>query len=115
MRALRTQLGLDHSPFDTTLQALRHWTQTTLNEAGFNPKQVAQRGGHNQQVMNRVYVHRTKGAAEAMSAYVGGLLAPPPQPPGRRTAATAERRTAAVRKSSRASERPPVARRALKA
>jgi hypothetical protein len=83
MRALRMQLGLDHSPFDTTLQALRHWTQTILNGAGFNPKQVAQRGGHNQQVMNRVYVQRTKGADDDMSAYVGALLAPPPRPSAR--------------------------------
>jgi integrase len=93
MRTLRTELGLDQSPFDTTLHALRHWTQTTLNEAGFNPKQVAQRGGHNQQVMDRVYVHRTKGADEDMSAYVGALLAPQGQPRRRRSLTAPRTRT----------------------
>jgi integrase len=75
MRRLRTSLGLDSADFDATLHSLRHWTQTTLNEAGFNPKQVAQRGGHTEHLMNKVYVHRTKGADQDMTAYVGSLLA----------------------------------------
>ena len=76
MRVLRRQLGLELADFDTTLHALRHWTQTALNEAGFNPKQVAQRGGHTENLMNKVYVHRTKGADEDMTEFVGKLLAP---------------------------------------
>ena len=76
MRRLRTSLGIDSADFDATLHALRHWTQTTLNEGGFNPKQVAQRGGHTEHLMNKVYVHRTKGADQDMTAYVGSLLAP---------------------------------------
>jgi integrase len=78
MRVLRRTLGLELADFDTTLHALRHWTQTALNEAGFNPKQVAQRGGHTEQLMNKVYVHRTKGADEEMTKFVGGLLAQTP-------------------------------------
>jgi len=72
-------LDLELADFDTTLHSLRHWTQTALNEAGFNPRQVAQRGGHTEQVMNKVYVHRTKGADESMTAFVGALLAPKPR------------------------------------
>jgi len=79
MRALRRRLDLELADFDTTLHSLRHWTQTALNEAGFNPRQVAQRGGHTEQVMNKVYVHRTKGADESMTAFVGALLAPKPR------------------------------------
>ena len=41
MRALRRRLDLELADFDTTLHSLRHWTQTALNEAGFNPRQVA--------------------------------------------------------------------------
>jgi integrase len=77
MRRLRTSLDLESADFDATLHSLRHWTQTTLNEAGFNPKQVAQRGGHTEHLMNKVYVHRTKGADQHMTAYVGSLLATP--------------------------------------
>lgn len=60
MRRLRTSLGLETTDFDATLHSLRHSTQTTLNGAGFNAKQVAQRGGHAEHLMNKVYVHRTK-------------------------------------------------------
>lgn len=83
MRALRRQLGLEHADFDTTLHALRHWTQTALNEAGFNSKQVAERGGHTENLMNKVYVHRTKGADEDMTAFVGDLLTPGERQPAR--------------------------------
>lgn len=59
MRQLRKHLGLDAADIDATLQALRHWTQTTLTEAGYDSRQVAARGGDSEQVMRSVYVHRT--------------------------------------------------------
>lgn len=74
MRQLRKHLGLDAADIDTTLQALRHWTQTTLTEAGYDSRQVAARGGHSEQVMRSVYVHRTTAAEEQMSAHLGSIL-----------------------------------------
>jgi integrase len=74
MRQLRKHLGLDAADIDTTLQALRHWTQTTLTEAGYDSRQVAARGGHSEQVMRAVYVHRTTTAEEQMSAHLGSIL-----------------------------------------
>ena len=88
MRGLRRELGFEAADFDTTLHSLRHWTQTTLSEGGFNPRQVAQRGGHSEQVMNRVYVHRTRQAEQEMTAYIGDLLTPGPS--SRRDASTTE-------------------------
>lgn len=76
MRQLRKRLGLHAAEFDATLQALRHWTQTTLTEAGYDTRQVAARGGHSEQVMRSVYVHRTTKSEEQMSAYLGHMLAP---------------------------------------
>lgn len=78
MRHLRRDLGLDAANIDATLQALRHWTQTTLTEAGYNSRQVAARGGHSEELMKAVYVHRTVAAEELMSNHVGSLLAPDP-------------------------------------
>lgn len=57
------------------MQAIRHWTQTTLAEAGFNTRQIALRGGHSETLMNRVYLHRTNTAEQAMTTYIGNLLA----------------------------------------
>lgn len=74
MRQLRKHLGLEAAEFDATLQALRHWTQTTLTEAGFESRQVAARGGHSEHVMKSVYVHRTTKGEEQMSAHLGDLL-----------------------------------------
>lgn len=76
MKRLRVSLGLDSPEFDATLQAMRHWTQTTLSEAGYNPRQVALRGGHSEKLMNRVYVHRTNTAEREMTDFLGGLLDP---------------------------------------
>lgn len=97
MRQLRSSLGMDGSDFDATLQALRHWTQTALSEAGYNSRQVARRGGHSEQLMNRVYVHQTKTADDEMASYVGALLAPSdgagtPSSASRATAGTTNRR-----------------------
>jgi integrase len=77
MRQLRRELRLDDAETDTTLHALRHWTQTTLTEAGYDSRQVAARGGHSEQVMKRVYVHRTAHAEAEMTRHVGELLRPP--------------------------------------
>ncbi|MBI2708079.1 MAG: tyrosine-type recombinase/integrase, partial [Actinobacteria bacterium] len=77
MKRLRDRLDLDVGDFDAGLQALRHWTQTSLNEAGFNPQQVALRGGHTPNVMNRVYVHRTKSTDQQMTDHIGALLTEP--------------------------------------
>lgn len=74
MQRLRDQLGIDGAEFDATFQAIRHWTQTVLSEAGYNSRQVALRGGHSEQLMNRVYVHRTNTAEAEMTAYLGDLL-----------------------------------------
>jgi len=76
MARLRRRLGMEHAEFDTTMHALRHWTQTTLSEAGYNSRQVALRGGHSEQLMNRVYVHRTNTAERQMTDYLGDLLNP---------------------------------------
>jgi hypothetical protein len=74
MRTLRRRLGIEGRDFDATLQALRHWTHFTLSEAGYNAKQVASRGGHSETLMNRVYVHRTRGADQAMTDFIGEIL-----------------------------------------
>jgi integrase len=74
MRQIRRRLGLEAADIDTTLQALRHWAQTTLTEAGYNSRQVAARGGHSEQLMKAVYVHRTQAAEELMSDHLGALL-----------------------------------------
>lgn len=76
MRQLRSKLGLDNADFDATLHALRHWTQTALAEAGYNARQVARRGGHSPQVMERVYVHRTAHIERSMADHIGRLLMP---------------------------------------
>ena len=76
MKRLRVSLGLDDGEFDATLQAMRHWTQTTLSEAGYNPRQVALRGGHSEKLMNRVHVHRTNTAEREMTDFIGRLLGP---------------------------------------
>jgi integrase len=75
MRQLRARLGLAAAEFDATLQALRHWAQTTLTEAGYDSRQVAARGGHSEQIMKSVYVHRTTKAEAQMSTHLGDLLA----------------------------------------
>lgn len=75
MRQLRRRLGLEAAEFDATLQALRHWAQTALTEAGYDSRQVAARGGHSEQVMRSVYVHRTTASEQQMSAHLGNLLA----------------------------------------
>jgi integrase len=74
IRQLRRRLGLEATDFDATLHALRHWTQTALAEAGYNARQVAIRGGHSQQLMERVYVHRTAHIEREMTAHIGQLL-----------------------------------------
>jgi hypothetical protein len=74
MRTLRRRLGIEGRDFDATLQALRHWTQTKLSEAGYNAKQVASRGGHSETLMNPVYMHRTRGADQAMTDFIGENL-----------------------------------------
>ena len=76
MARLRRSLGMEHANFDTTMHSLRHWTQTALSEAGYNSRQVALRGGHSEQLMNRVYVHRTNTAERQMTDYLGDLLNP---------------------------------------
>ena len=76
MRQLRQKLGLETADFDVTLHALRHWTQTALAQAGYNAKQIALRGGHSPQVMERVYVHRTAEVEREMTAHIGRLLEP---------------------------------------
>jgi integrase len=74
MKRLRASLGPERAEFDATLQAIRHWTQTALSEAGYNSRQVALRGGHSEQLMKRVYVHRTSATEAEMTAYLGALL-----------------------------------------
>ena len=93
MRNLRRHLGLVNAEFDVTLQALRHWTQTTTNLAGFAPKLLATRGGHTERVMQRVYVHAKRGSDAGVAAFLGDLLGRPPEDgtkegPARRGAAT---------------------------
>ena len=73
---IRRDLGLDSGEFDVTMQAVRHWTQTTLSEGGHNSRQIALRGGHSEQLMNRVYVHRTNTAEEEMTKHLGQILNP---------------------------------------
>lgn len=73
---IRRDLGLDSGEFDVTMQAVRHWTQTTLSEGGHNSRQIALRGGHSEQLMNRVYVHRTNAAEEEMTKHLGKILNP---------------------------------------
>lgn len=77
VRNLRRHLGLANAEFDVTLQALRHWTQTTTNLAGFAPKLLATRGGHTERVMQRVYVHAKRGSDTGVAAFLGDLLRRP--------------------------------------
>ncbi len=88
MRQLRRRLSLETADFDATLHALRHWTQTALAEAGYNTRQVARRGGHSPQVMERVYVHRTAHIERDMTAYIGDLLVGAEEPGTRRSVPT---------------------------
>jgi integrase len=75
MRQLRASLGLQAAEFDATLQALRHWAQTTLTEAGYDSRQIAARGGHTEAVMKAVYIHRTAESEHRMTTHLGRLLA----------------------------------------
>jgi len=74
MRQLRRKAGVGAADFDATLHALRHWTQTALAEAGYNVRQVARRGGHSPQLMERLYIHRTAHVEREMTAHIGKLL-----------------------------------------
>ncbi len=80
MLRLRRRLGMDDANFDVTMHALRHWAQTTLTEAGFDSRQIADRGGHTEGLMKAVYIHRTDESEQKMTSYLGALLEGPPNP-----------------------------------
>jgi len=79
MRRLRRRLGMDDANFDATMHALRHWAQTTLTEAGFDSRQIADRGGHTEALMKAVYIHRTDESEQKMTSHLGSLLDTPPR------------------------------------
>ena len=79
MLRLRRRLGMDAANFDATLHALRHWAQTTLTEAGFDSRQIADRGGHTEALMKSVYIHRTDESEQKMTSHLGSLLDTPPR------------------------------------
>lgn len=79
MRRLRRRLGMDDANFDATMHALRHWAQTTLTEAGFDSRQIADRGGHTEALMKSVYIHRTDESEQKMTSHLGSLLDTPPR------------------------------------
>jgi len=81
MLRLRRRLGMDAANFDATMHALRHWAQTTLTEAGFDSRQIADRGGHTEALMKSVYIHRTDESEQRMTSHLGSLLATPPSTP----------------------------------
>ena len=80
MLRLRRRLGMDDANFDATLHALRHWAQTTLTEAGFDSRQIADRGGHTEALMKAVYIHRTNESEHNMTSHLGSLLGTPAGP-----------------------------------
>ena len=72
-----TMPAMDAANFDATMHALRHWAQTTLTEAGFDSRQIADRGGHTEALMKAVYIHRTDESEQKMTSHLGSLLDTP--------------------------------------